>query len=135
MPLKVLMSSCQTAPLYRPALAPVASSGRVWQVVWWTRFQESHGGEIEAEKEIFAGEKGPPANKALRTRVTEHNILVIAGYYQRLRMARLAQLLDLSQEEVRQLTWSWNLCVGLGEQQGYACTAAQGWSAVDTQVA
>lgn len=30
-----------------------------------------------------------------RLRVTEHNILVVCQYYSRIRMARLAQLLDL----------------------------------------
>ena len=36
------------------------------------------------------GERG-----ASRLRVTEHNILVLCKYYTRIRMARLAQLLDL----------------------------------------
>ena len=43
--------------------------------------------------------QGPQAHKDLRTRVTEHNILVISGYYARLRMERLSQLLDLSLEQ------------------------------------
>ena len=77
------------------------------QVVWWTRFQETFGGELDAQQDVFGGDKGPSARKALRTRVTEHNILVIAGYYRRLRMARLAQLLDLSQEEVCP---AWRMC-------------------------
>ena len=73
-------------------------------MVWWSRFQETFGSEIQAQQDIFSGEKGANAQKALRTRVTEHNVLVIAGYYKRLHMARLAQLLDLSLEEVS-LNW------------------------------
>lgn len=42
-----------------------------------------------------------------RLRVIEHNLQVIGGYYSRIRLARLAQMLDLSADEVGGLLGCW----------------------------
>lgn len=62
---------------------------------------ETYAPEIDAETDIFGGEKGAVRRADLRLRVTEHNILVAAKYYSRLTLIRLAQLLDLDVPEVR----------------------------------
>lgn len=56
---------------------------------------------MEAEDTIFGGEAGAKRRADLRLRVIEHNVLVIAKYYSRITLARLAQLLDLSPADVR----------------------------------
>ena len=71
------------------------------QVAWWTTFEEKYKGEVAAESSIFGGEPGKKRAEDLRLRVIEHNILVIAKYYSRITVARLAQLLDLPAAEVR----------------------------------
>lgn len=43
------------------------------------------------------------ADTDLRLRVIEHNILIISTYYKRITTERLAQMLDLSKDEVRHL--------------------------------
>ena len=75
------------------------------QVAWWTTFEEKHRAEVAAESSIFGGENGKKRQEDLRLRVIEHNILVIAKYYSRITVARLAQLLDLPAAEVRRHPW------------------------------
>ena len=58
---------------------------------------------MAAEESIFGGENGNKRQEDLRLRVIEHNILVIAKYYSRISVARLAQLLDLPAAEVHTL--------------------------------
>lgn len=72
-------------------------------MAWWTSFEEKHRAEVAAEESIFSGERGQKRQEDLRLRVIEHNILVIAKYYSRITVARLAQLLDLPAAEVRAL--------------------------------
>ncbi|CAL5228222.1 g11312 [Coccomyxa viridis] len=71
----------------------------VKEVAWWTSFEEKHRAEVAAEESIFSGERGQKRQEDLRLRVIEHNILVIAKYYSRITVARLAQLLDLPAAE------------------------------------
>ena len=70
------------------------------QVVWWSAFEKKYEAEVGGEADIFGGEAGERRRADLRLRVTEHNILVIAKYYGRIQLPRLAQLLDLSPAEV-----------------------------------
>ena len=63
-------------------------------------FNKRYADEIAAQEEVFGGAGGEARLKALRLRVTEHNVLVVAKYYSRLTLARLAELLDLPAEEV-----------------------------------
>lgn len=71
------------------------------QVVWWGVFSKRYEDEIAAQTEVFGGPGGAGRLKALRLRVTEHNVLVVAKYYSRITLARLAELLDLPVEEAR----------------------------------
>ena len=75
-------------------------------MAWWTSFEEKHRAEVAAESAIFGGESGKKRQEDLRLRVIEHNIHVIAKYYARITVARLAQLLDLPADEVRSLPCS-----------------------------
>lgn len=90
------------------------------QVAWWTSFEEKHRGEVAAESSVFGGESGEKRQEDLRLRVIEHNIHVIAKYYSRITVARLAQLLDLPADEVRALLWE-------------PCRAVQAEAAMHTQ--
>ena len=85
------------------------------QVVWWGVFSKRYEDEIAAQAEVFGGPGGAGRLKALRLRVTEHNVLVVAKYYSRITLARLAELLDLPVEEARPdpitLKWPCNVLV------------------------
>ncbi len=61
--------------------------------------QAQFGGEIEAESSVFGGEDGAKRLADLKTRIIEHNVLVISLYYTRITTARLAELLDLAPGE------------------------------------
>lgn len=71
------------------------------QVVRWSLLSAEYTAEMQAIGEIFGGEVGSKRAEDFRLRVVEHNILVIAKYYSRVQMSRLAELLDLSPAEVR----------------------------------
>lgn len=83
------------------------------QVAWWTSFEEKYKAEVDAESSIFGGKTGKKRQEDLRLRVIEHNILVIAKYYSRITVARLAQLLDLPAAEVSALSSHQNRCYDL----------------------
>ena len=68
---------------------------------WWSAFEKEYADEVAAEESIFGGEAGAKRRADLRLRVIEHNVLVIAKYYSRITLARLAELLDLSPADVR----------------------------------
>ena len=70
------------------------------KVAWWTTFEEKYKEEVASEDSVFGGEVGKKRREDLRLRVIEHNVLVIAKYYSRITLARLAQLLDLPAAEV-----------------------------------
>ena len=53
-----------------------------------------------ANAEIFGGEAGAKRAEDFRLRVVEHNVLVVAKYYTRVHTSRLAELLDLTPDEV-----------------------------------
>lgn len=79
------------------------------QVRWWSAFEKEYAEEVAAEESVFGSEPGEKRRADLRLRVIEHNVLVIAKYYSRITLARLAQLLDLSPADVR--LWSY-CCTG-----------------------
>jgi hypothetical protein len=85
------------ASLGLETLTPVQAHA---QVVWWSSFEKKYEGEVAAEADIFGGEAGGARRADLRLRVTEHNILVIAKYYARIELPRLAELLGLTPAEV-----------------------------------
>ena len=54
--------------------------------------------EMAAQESIFGGERGEARAAHFRRRICEHNVMAIAKYYSRLRMPRLAALLNLSED-------------------------------------
>lgn len=56
---------------------------------------------LRLQADVFAGEYGAKRLADLKLRVIEHNVLVVSKYYTRISTARLAELLDLTPEEVR----------------------------------
>jgi len=66
----------------------------------WPAFEQAYRNELgkhSAFTEMTDGKNNLWSD--LRNRVVEHNIRVIAGYYSKITMKRLTQLLDLSEAE------------------------------------
>jgi hypothetical protein len=55
--------------------------------------------DVEEFCAAFGGDKQDARFKDLHKRVIQHNVRVISTYYQNIRMPRLAQLLELSEDE------------------------------------
>jgi len=68
------------------------------ELIQWSSFQELYKTELLAHS-AFGGDKQEPRWKDLHKRVIQHNIRVIATYYQNIRVPRLAQLLELPEDE------------------------------------
>lgn len=79
-----------------------------------TRLQAQYGAEVAAQADLFTGENGTRAAAALKLRVVEHNLLVVGRYYKRISITRLAQLLDLTPDEVGGV-WAALGCACVGE--------------------
>jgi 26S proteasome regulatory subunit N5 len=85
-------------PLYRSLLSKF--SGK--EVLWWRSLLGELGDEMEAQTDVFGGEAGKQRREGLRSRVVEHNVHIIAKYYSRLSVDRLAQMLDMDAMEAEQ---------------------------------
>lgn len=72
------------------------------EIISRSSLESDYQEEISAMAEVFGGEQGPARLKDLRLRVIEYNILVVAMYYTNIKMARLAELLDLDLDETEQ---------------------------------
>ncbi|THD18083.1 26S proteasome non-ATPase regulatory subunit 12 [Fasciola hepatica] len=76
------------------------------ELLRWDDFQSQYGSILHAETDVFSTEKSPErAEKRwgdLHSRLVEHNIRVIAEYYTKIRLQRMAQLLDLDTEKAEQ---------------------------------
>eukprot|EP01087_Luapelamoeba_hula_P001952 TRINITY_DN1173_c0_g1_i1.p1 TRINITY_DN1173_c0_g1~~TRINITY_DN1173_c0_g1_i1.p1 ORF type:complete len:466 (-),score=98.64 TRINITY_DN1173_c0_g1_i1:67-1464(-) len=70
-------------------------------VVRWPLFEKSYLGELD-KLPVFKTSARESLLKDLHARVVEHNIGVIAEYYERINTSRLSQLLDLSDGETEQ---------------------------------
>lgn len=66
------------------------------ELIRWTLFERAYKPVLNHHKCFEDAQLW----KDLFSRVTEHNIRVIAAYYSRIRMPRLAKLLDLNEEEL-----------------------------------
>lgn len=82
-------------PLYRDLLKKFSSK----EVLWWKHVESEYGPEVEAQAEVFGGEEGARRKEDFKLRVIEHNLQVIGGYYARITLQRLAQMLDLTPDE------------------------------------
>jgi 26S proteasome regulatory subunit N5 len=74
------------------------------EIIRWSAFSASQAREMDAMPAVFGkGTRvGDAARKALQQRCVEHNVLVVARYYTRIALPRLAQLLDLPEDEAEQ---------------------------------
>ena len=70
------------------------------QIIWWWKIKEEYDSEIGSQSDIFGGALGEQRQKDLKTRVTQHNLVVASKYYHQLSISRLAVLLDLPADEV-----------------------------------
>lgn len=61
-----------------------------------------YGQEITAQDDIFGGTDGQKRQEDFTTRVTEHNLIVIAKYYSRLSLDRLSKLLNLPVDDAEE---------------------------------
>lgn len=68
------------------------------EIIRWPSFEALYRPEL-SQVDVFSGESGEKLWKELQKRVVAHNVRVIAGYYTAITVPRLAELLDLSQEE------------------------------------
>ena len=88
-------------PLYKRLLMRFTTK----EVIDWKELEADCKAEMEAQKEVFgadddataSSDNGEGRKKDLRDRVVEHNIIVVATYYTRITIARLASLLDLDE--------------------------------------
>mmetsp|Transcript_24771 Transcript_24771/g.58867 ORF Transcript_24771/g.58867 Transcript_24771/m.58867 type:complete len:479 (+) Transcript_24771:24-1460(+) len=71
---------------------------KTMELVRWSALKSLYEQELK-QHPAFEGELFEKRWKDLHSRVVEHNVLVMATYYTNIRMARLAQLLELSPEE------------------------------------
>ena len=72
------------------------------EIIRWPALMEQYKTELSAVAELAKADvkdEDLKWNEALQERVIEHNLRVMSKYYSRIRMQRLAQLLDLSEEE------------------------------------
>lgn len=72
------------------------------ELLRWDTFRDRYGSVLHVETDAFSIEKYPErAEKRwedLHSRLTEHNIRVVAEYYTKIRLQRMAELLDLDIE-------------------------------------
>ncbi|XP_020367063.1 26S proteasome non-ATPase regulatory subunit 12 [Rhincodon typus] len=76
------------------------------ELMRWSSLEEDYGKELREElpenvcTDVFSStEEGNKRWKDLKNRVVEHNIRIMAKYYTRITMKRMAELLDLSVDE------------------------------------
>ena len=65
------------------------------EIIRWQALSSALEPELAAEADVFTGEAGQKRRADLALRVQEHNVHVVARYYSRITLARLAALLEL----------------------------------------
>ena len=66
-----------------------------FEIIRWQALAAALEPELAAEADVFSGEAGAKRRADLALRVQEHNVHVVARYYSRINIARLAELLEL----------------------------------------
>jgi len=87
------------APLYAELLKLFASG----ELIKWAGLVSIFEAELRGGDVFPRDEEGEARWKQLKHRVVEHNIRMMAKYYTRVRMERMAELLDLNQKECEEL--------------------------------
>jgi 26S proteasome regulatory subunit N5 len=65
------------------------------EIIRWQALSAALEPELAAEADVFTGEAGVKRRADLALRVQEHNVHVVARYYSRITLTRLAALLEL----------------------------------------
>jgi len=76
-----------------PEYKGLLTSFNTSEIIRWAVFQQQYAAEIQAQPEVFGSNAQRTTD--LRLRVIEHNVMVVAKYYTRIQVPRLAELLDL----------------------------------------
>ena len=58
--------------------------------------------ELDEASDVFGGEQGKKRLEHLKVRVVQHDIQIISEYYSRITISRLADLVNLSNDEAEQ---------------------------------
>ncbi|XP_078444084.1 26S proteasome non-ATPase regulatory subunit 12 homolog A-like [Wolffia australiana] len=98
------------------------------EVIQWTGLWEAYKEEFEEETRLLGGALGEKAAADLKERIIEHNILVVAKYYSKITLKRLADLLCLSlqetEEHVAEMVVGKALVAKMDRTQGVVCFQA-----------
>jgi 26S proteasome regulatory subunit N5 len=78
-------------PLHASLLKQLSTT----EIIRWQALAAALEPELAAEADVFVGEAGAKRRADLALRVQEHNVHVVARYYSRISLARLAELLEL----------------------------------------
>jgi len=94
------------------------------ELIRWPEIEKIWKPELQ-QLEIFQGESGIKLWSDLHKRVIAHNLRVIAGYYSKIRLDRLAQLMDLSIEDaeinISELVVSKSIYAKIDRPKGVVC--------------
>jgi 26S proteasome regulatory subunit N5 len=82
-----------------PVHASLLKQLSTFEIIRWQALSSSLEPELTGEAEVFSGEAGAKRRADLALRVQEHNVHVVARYYSRIGLARLAELLELPAAE------------------------------------
>lgn len=82
-------------PLYKSLLDQFSKD----EILWWNIVSQEFADEIESQGDIFGTKDDNACRQAWRLRVIEHNIYTISKFYSKITLNRLAQILELSQDE------------------------------------
>ncbi|EFJ46461.1 hypothetical protein VOLCADRAFT_105455 [Volvox carteri f. nagariensis] len=84
-------------PEYKALLTTFTNS----EIIRWAAFEAQYSGEMAAFSDsLFADPPDPKRREDLQLRIIEHNVLVAAKYYSRMRTSRLSTILDLMPEQM-----------------------------------
>jgi 26S proteasome regulatory subunit N5 len=84
----------ESMPLYKSLLNHFSKD----EVLWWNALTQEFAEEIDSQTDIFGGEDNQ-CRKDWRLRVIEHNVYTISKFYSKIKLARLAQVLELSEDK------------------------------------
>ncbi|KAB0793513.1 hypothetical protein PPYR_13133 [Photinus pyralis] len=90
--------SLEEIPLFKKLLKLFTTP----ELIKWSGFCEIYENTLKSTPVFSGNEQSKQRWKDLRSRVVEHNIRVMAKYYTRIRLARMAELLDLSTGETEE---------------------------------
>lgn len=90
--------SLEEIPLFKQLLKLFTTP----ELIKWSGFCEIYEAPLKAIPIFSGNEQAKQRWKDLRSRVVEHNIRVMAKYYTRIRLVRMAELLDLSTAETEE---------------------------------